>query len=576
MFTTSEEAKLNPRFSLAFAALACAAAGSAHAQNAKTRITVMTFESQAKGSGAKAADELRGQLAKQFDTKDVYVLPSKDVTNTLESSGFSASDPLAPNDEKALANLLRADDYITGHVSKTPAGAYQVDARLVITRDNSLSQSLPPATSGKIGDAMDNVAKSVKAAMKQLDGEQACVNKARSGDVAGAVASARQAIAAYPNATLARLCIANVYYSQYAKATSRADSMRLADSVLAVTSVVAQQDPRSTAALRFNAELYKLRGDSTRARQTLVDLIRADPTNDKLIGQVVNELAGSGHAQDAVPLVKELLARNPGDPQALRTAFLVYLAANDWQSAVAAGPELIKADTAAADSSYYVRMAAAYQNLNQTPQALATLQAGTQRYPNNSTLLLAYASALRKAGQGAQAGDIIRRYIAAKPNDPQALLLLADTYAQANQPDSVAMVLNRAAMLPGGDKHMLAQYALGQGNNSYKAANASKDRADFQRAIKLLQLSDRIEPSTDAKFLTGAAAFSVAQSAATDANAQKSCSLAQTARDALGLAATGLQAGASNDQYKAAAAQYLTYVPQFRPAIDAQVKKFCR
>ncbi|MGI8509371.1 MAG: hypothetical protein ACR2MQ_08605, partial [Gemmatimonadaceae bacterium] len=560
---------------LALAALACAA-GSAQAQNAKTRITVMTFQSQAKGNGAKAADELRDQLAKQFDSKDVYVLPTKDVTNTLESSGFSATEPLAANDEKALANLLRADDYLTGQVSKSPTGAFQVDARLVSSRDNTLSQALPPAMSGKIGDAMDNVAKSAKAAMRQLEGAQTCVDKARSGDVAGAIASAQQGIAAYPNATLARLCIANVYYSQYAKATTRADSMRLADSVLAVTRVIAQQDPSSTAALRFNAELYKMRGDSAQARQTLVALIRADPTNDKLIGQVVNELAGSGHAQDAVPLVKELLARNPGDPQALRTAFLVYLAANDWQGAIVAGPELIRADTAAADSSYYVRMAGAYQSLNQAPQALATLQAGTQRFPNNSTLLLAYASGLRKAGQGAQAGDIIRRYIAAKPNDPQALLLLADTYAQANQPDSVAMVLDRAAALPGGDKHLLAQYALGQGNNAYKTANASKDRADFQRAIKLLQLSDRIEPSTDAKFLTGAAAFSIAQSAATDANAQKSCSLAQTAQSALGLAATGLQAGASNDQYKAAAAQYLTYVPQFRPAIDAQVKKFCR
>ncbi|MGI8765549.1 MAG: tetratricopeptide repeat protein [Gemmatimonadaceae bacterium] len=567
---------MNSRFVVALAALTCAAAGSVHAQDAKSRITVMTFQSQEKGNGAKAADELRGRLTKQFNPKDVYVLPTKDVTNTLESSGFSASDPLAPTEEKALANLLRADDYVTGQVTKSPAGAYQVNARLVVTRDNTLSQALPVATSGKVADAMDAVAKSAKDAMRQLDGEQSCVNKARAGDAAGALAAARQGIAAYPNATLARLCMANVYYTQYAKATTHADSVRLADSVLTVTRVIAQQDPASTAALRFNAELYKVRGDSTQARQTLVQLIRADPTNDKLIGQVVNELAGSGHAQDAVPLVKELLARNPGDPPALRTAFLVYLAANDWQSAVTTGPELIKADTTAADSSYYVRMAAAYQALNQAPQALATLQAGTQRYPKNTTLLLAYASGLRKSGQGAQAADIVRRAVAAKPNDPQALLLLADTYAQANQPDSVGAVLQRAATLPGADKNIIAQYALVQGNNAYKAANASKDRADFQRAIKLLQLSDQIQGSTDAKFLTGAAAFSIAQSAANDANTQKSCPLAQTAQTNLNLAAAGLQAGSTDDKYKAAATQYLTYVPQFRPAIDAQVKKFCR
>ncbi|MEO6778499.1 MAG: hypothetical protein ABI194_03520, partial [Gemmatimonadaceae bacterium] len=319
-----------------------------HGQDAKARITVMTFQSQEKGTGAKAAEELRNQLKDKFNPKDVYVLPTKDVNNTLEQSGFSASEPLASNDEKALAVLLRADDYVTGRVSRAPTGAYTVDARMVLARDNNLSQALPPATSGKIGDAMDNVAKSVREAMKQLDGEHACISKFRSGDNAGALAAARQGIAAYPQATLARLCAANVYYSQYQKATSHTDSVSLADSVLAVTRLIAQQDPGSVAALRFNAELYKVIGDSAQSRQALLALIRADPSNDRLITQIVNELAGSGHANEAVPLVKELLERSPGEPQLLHTAFLVYLAANDWQSAVTTGPELIRADTAAA------------------------------------------------------------------------------------------------------------------------------------------------------------------------------------------------------------------------------------
>lgn len=566
---------MNARFSLALAALACVAFSPAQSQVAKTRITVMTFKSQEKGTGAKAADELRNRLTKEFNPKDVYVLPTKDVTNTLEQSGFSASEPLAPNDEKALANLIRADDYVTGEVSKNATG-YSVDARLVLARDNTASQGLPAATGGNVGDAMKQLAKSVKEAMKQLDGERDCLAKARAGDKAGAVAAARAAIRDYPRATLARLCVANVYYADYAKATTRADSMRLAGSVLAVTREIAQNDSSSVAALRFNAELYKVRGDSAQARAALVSLVRADPSNDRLMGQVVNELAATGHAADAVPLVQELMQRSPGDPQLLRTAFLVYLAANDWKQAVATGPELVRADTAAADSLYFIRMAAAYESLSQTPQALASLQAGTQKYPGNSTLLLSYASSLRKAGQSAQAADLIRRAVAARPNDPQALLLLADTYAQTNQPDSVAAVLNRAATLPGADKAMLAQYALAQGNNAYKAANASKSRADFQRAVKLLQLSDRIQPSTDAKFLTGVAAFSIVQSAATEAGQSKSCTLAQTAREALSQATAGLQAGAGDEKYKAAATQYLGYVPQFRPAIESQIKNFCR
>ncbi|HEY8309354.1 MAG TPA: hypothetical protein VIG47_02300, partial [Gemmatimonadaceae bacterium] len=303
----------------------------------------MTFQSAEKGTGAKAADQLRDQLKDKFNPKDVYVLPTKDVNNTLEQSGFSASEPLAANDEKALANLLRADEYVTGAISKTPTGPYTVDARMVLARDNTLSQALPVATAAKIGDAMDAVSKSVREAMKQLDGEHSCISKARGGDIPGALAAARQGIAAYPQATLARLCEANVFYSQYQKATTHADSVSLADSVLGVTRLIAQQDPKSVAALTFNAQLYKVIGDSAQARATLLALIRADPGNDKLITEIVNELAGSGHANDAIPLVKELLERSPGDPQLLHTAFLVYLAASDWQSAVATGPELIRA-----------------------------------------------------------------------------------------------------------------------------------------------------------------------------------------------------------------------------------------
>ena len=568
---------MNARYSLALAALALAGTQPALAQEAKARITVMTFQSQEKGTGAKAADELRNQLKDTFNPKDVYVLPTKDVNNTLEQSGFSASEPLAQNDEKALANLLRADEYVTGNVNRATAGGpYTVNARMVLARDNSLSQALPAATSNKIDDAMDKVAKSVRDAMKQLDGEHSCIAKARAGDVPGALAAARQGVAAYPQATLARLCAANVFYSQYQKAATHADSIRLADSVLTVTRLIAQQDPGSVAALRFNAELYKVIGDSTQARATLLALIRADPSNDKLITQIVNELAGSGHANEAIPLVRELLDRSPGDPQLLHTAFLVYLAANDWKSAVATGPELIRSDTAAADSSYFTRMAAAYTNLNQPNDAITTLQAGVQKYPNNSDLLLALASTLRKNNRAPEAVDVLKRAIAANPNNPQALLLLADSYAQANQQDSVAAILQRAASLPGADKSTLAQYALSQGNNMYRAANQAKDRNQFLAAIKMLQLSDAIQPSVDAKFLTGVSAFSVAQSAYNEANTAKSCQLAEMARDNLAIAQTGLQAGATDDKYKTPANQFLPVISQFRPAADALVKKLCK
>lgn len=542
---------------------------------AKNRISVATFASRDKSLGCKAADALRSRLAKQWSPRDVYVLPTKDIQNTLEQSGFGACDPLSANDEKALANLVRADEYVTGRVTSTPNG-FDVDAKLVLARDASLAQSLPEVVNKDLNGAMDAVARSVKDAMRQLAGEQACINKARANDIAGALASAREGTAAYPRATLSRLCAANIFYAQYAKATSRADSMRLADSVLAVTRQIMQNDSTSVAALRLQAELYKVRGDSARARQALVGLIRADPGNQQLLTQVVNELAASGHAQEAVPLVKDLLQRNPGDPQLTRTAFLVFLAAQDWQDAVATGPLLVQADTAAADSLYFVRMAAAYTSLNQPQQALTLLQQGTARFPNNATLWLATASAYGKAGQQQQSVAALRRALTLNPRVENGSLLLANAYAQMSMPDSVLAVLQRASTQPGVDRQTLAQFALAQGSNAFKAANASKSRADYQRALALLQLSNRIAPSVDAQFLIGATSFSIGQSAATEANESKSCTLAQLARQSFADAETGLRAGTGNPQYQAAAQQYLQYIPQFGPAVRSQIQRFCR
>jgi hypothetical protein len=97
---------------------------------------------------------------------------------------------------------------------------------------------------------------------------------------------------------------------------------------------------------------------------------------------------------------------------------------------------------------------------------------------------------------------------------------------------------------------------------------------DFQRAIKFLQLSDQLQSSADAKFLLGASAFSLGQSAVNDANDKKSCDLARMARDAFNLASINLPAG--GQKYPTEAAQLLTAIPQFTPAVDNEVKRFCK
>jgi len=90
----------------------------------------------------------------------------------------------------------------------------------------------------------------------------------------------------------------------------------------------------------------------------LGSLAAADPTNIKLVQDVVNEYASMGRAPQAVPLVRDLLQNNPGDPQLLNLAWLVYLNAKDYQGAIDVGNEMVRVDTAAATADYYKRLAA--------------------------------------------------------------------------------------------------------------------------------------------------------------------------------------------------------------------------
>jgi tetratricopeptide (TPR) repeat protein len=271
--------------------------------------------------------------------------------------------------------------------------------------------------------------------------------------------------------------------------------------------------------------------------------------------------------------VRDLLQNNPGDPQLLNLAWLVYLNAQNYQGAVDIGTEMVRVDTAAATANYYTRLVAAYTALNQPQKASEAAARGAAKFPNDPNLALIGANSLYKAGQLQQALDAARKAVAANPKNPQGYFLLATIQGSLNQYDDVINTLNQAK-LNGADATALSQIALQQGSNAYKAGQGSKDRADFQRAIKFLQLSDQLQPSVDAKFLLGASAFSLGQSATIDANERRSCELARMARDAFNIASMNLPAG--GQKYPNEAAQLLTAIPQFTPAVDNEIKRFCK
>jgi tetratricopeptide (TPR) repeat protein len=544
------------------AALVAVSALPALAQSGKTgeRVMIPTLQSSDKDLGVQAAEAIRSQLTKQTNIRDLVVVPKADINNSLASSGYSTTEALAPGDAKALATLVRAPQYLEGTVTKTPTG-FRIDSRLIISRDLTRGQVLPSAQGSKLDDAANQVARAIKDARRQLPGEETCHNNVSQGNYQEGIKAARAAMANYPNANIAGVCLAEAYAG-----------LKMDDSVIAVAERITANDPRNIKALRMLAELYQSKNDP-KGLDVLSRLAAADPTNIKLIQDVVEEFARVGQAQRAIPLVRDLLQNNPGDPQLLRLAWLVYLRANDYQGAIDVGSEMVRVDTSTATADYYSRLAGAYTALNQPQKASEAAARGFAKFPADPNLALFNAQALYKAGQLQQALDAAKKAVASNPKNANGYFLLATVQGALNQHDDVINTLNQAK-LNGADPTALSQIALQQGSNAYKAGQGSKDRADFQRAIKFLQLSDQLQASADAKFLLGASAFSLGQSATIDANERRSCELARMARDAFNLASINLPAG--GQKYPNEAAQLLAAIPQFTPAVDNEIKRFCK
>jgi predicted Zn-dependent protease len=566
-----------PAVSLAAALIATIAPAVASAQRGQApgpdtpRILVTNFRGD-RQAGVKIADAIRDRISNDFSARTLYATPKKDIEATLLQSGYPADSSLSPNDSKELAKLVRADEIIDGLVTKTASG-YHINARFFLPRDVSLSQPLFNADAADLGDAAKQVVKEYDNARKQLATNRECENDIRDGKIDAAIAAARRGIQQYPKATLSRLCLASAY--QAIKNGPDSSSKRWwADSVIAVTKEVAQLDPRSKIAYTLQYDAYKVKQDTTNFLNSLIGMMNSDPSNTSLRESVIAELVTLGKAEMAVPSAKQLVAENPGDPQYARTYWLVLRAANNYKESVPAGIAYAALDTAASDSNYFFRQVADLRADSAYAKAAEFAAQGIAKYPRSGTLWLQKAQNERSAGQLPAAKASLQRAIEIDPKAPGANLLLAQMYSDLNQPDSAVAAVKADAAADPSNKERDAQFLLSIGNTAYKSAVASKNIADFQKALGILQASDAMSASPNAKFLSAVSAFSVLQQLGSTLPNTKSCTDAKLGQDMLTVVSANMPQGGSVSPE--AAKQILGAVPQYQTFFDGSVKRYCK
>ncbi len=114
---------------------------------------------------------------------------------------------------------------------------------------------------------------------------------------------------------------------------------------------------------------------------------------------------------------------NPGDAELLRLRWLILLAVRDFKEAFEAGDDLVRLDTAFADTAFFLRTAAAYAADSQPQKAAELAARGVAKFPDHPGLNRDLVVNLRSTGQNQQALEVLQRAISSGVEVEQASVL---------------------------------------------------------------------------------------------------------------------------------------------------------
>jgi tetratricopeptide (TPR) repeat protein len=545
--------------------------------------------------GRRAADAVRDRIAKLVNKREVEVIDGDEIRTQLERAGYSPDTTFATGEAHAIGKFLRADEFLIARVTNGPAGP-RISGQLLLLRDENLRQPLPEVGALKLDSAAMLFAKAIAAARAQLVPERRCENALREGSGARAVAAAREGVNVYPQSTIARTCL--VWALRQMKGTS--------SELLTVSRDLLAQDSLNVHGLEGAATALDSLRRRDEAATMWLRLAETDTADAELGYRISFALFDGGNAKRAEPFIIRLTERFPDDTRFVQQKWRIAYDNRSWNRAIEAGEALLARDvTALSDSTFYLRLATAYHNTSKPFKAIETAAHGVATFPKDVRLYSLYtqylraesdtviprglalfpqsadlaainAKDLRAKGKLAESLDATKRAVELDSTMAQGRLTVAQLEIELGRPDS-ALVALRRAVSGGEDSALVAQFALAKGNALYRAANGTKMSADFGLALRFISFSDSVRSTTQSKFLIGATAFGIAQSALTEATKVKdkveSCRLAKLGAEMMPVARSGLKAG--EEMFAEAAKQSLEYLDQLDPYVEQELTAYC-
>jgi tetratricopeptide (TPR) repeat protein len=555
-------------------ALSCVTVGAA-AQGRATganpnapKLMVSICRNPDKKLGPDAAEAIRDRVSGDVSTRDLYVFPKQDITNTLESSGYSITDALSPADENALAKIIHADMYIDCGVTKTATG-FQLEGSLILSRDMNLVQPLGSYENAKLDGAAAGISREFKNAFRAFDPEKTCRLRDRESKPAEAMKAAQDGIAAYPKSVWLRVCQMGLAVGQK---RPPAEIIKIAEEIRAI-------DPKNQVALKQLFTQYDLTKNTDKKLEILKELYAADPTNANLAKQIANEYAAAGKFAEARAIIEQAVAANPGDVSLVQTYFNVLGALKDTKAMAKVGEEMIKMDTTLADADFYDRMVSAYAADSNYQKASEWSARATVKFPAVADNWVRLGQLQRRNGQTQQAIVSLKRALSIDPKIKNARMIIINSYVDMNQYDS-AFVAMHEAVKAGEDPDQIGLVANVLANRTLTAAGKvePKSPADYQKVVPYALFADSIAKDrsvkNNAKFLIGVSSYYVGSLSYKSMTESKSCEGAKAVNAAALDAQINLPIGGATNA--AVVQQLMPATQQLLQASEQAMKAFCK
>ena len=554
------------------------------AQRAAARVPnfiVVSFRSPGEPKlGIETAEAIRQRMLRFFPMpplKTLRIIKQEEINGALTGSGYPADSVITTTDLRDLSKQIGAEEAMEGSVKRTAQGV-EARARFYLNSNVAAPEVLPVVIEKDASAAGRKIAELYVQARKELPAYERCKNALIQNQPEQAIVAANEAQKEFPQGVLPRACLLTAYQKQF-----EAKKMPI-DSVMRVANEIIQIDPENEIAIGQLVDAYRARGDTAQAVAMSMRLFRLNPTNTTTAISIIDFLGAVGAPDSALVVTASVMTNNPGDAALIEKQWKLFQLKNDWKRAIAAGEEMVKFDTARADTAYFRRQIGAALQDSQPQLALQFLARVTAKFPRDVALLQAYSQELRKQGQLQQALDVSKKVVAVDPKTPQAYASVISLYTQVGQPDSaVAFAKNGLVGADSSTKTQIGQGLLALIGPALTKAQSDTtsppdvQKANWQQVLGLSAAVDSIVPSPNTAFYMSIAAFYVAQHGLANltevakTNRPQACTMLKEATDNLLIVDLNMSRGGRVDPRTAGA--LLQATSGMKPGIESAKKQ---